>query len=140
MPRARSLTLGCCQFVLVLGATLLLAASAAGTSPDYNPDVAVEEVGRLFNLLFPLVLPDKMPYSWPRGTGAGGDSAAAGGGFGGSVLAGQRRTNGADPDEPAAASRGAASALSMPKRGESECLSRCMGQRKLHPIQCLNIC
>lgn len=142
MPRARSLTLGYSHFVLVLGATLLLAASAAGTSADYNPDVAVEEVGRLFNLLFPLVLPDKMPYSWPRG--AGGDSvAAAGGGFGGSVLAGPRRTNGADPDEPAAASRGAgaaASALSMPKRGESECLSRCMSQRKLHPIQCLNIC
>lgn len=142
MARARSLTVGYCHFVLVLGATLLLAASAAGTSPDYNPDVAVEEVGRLFNLLFPLVLPDKMPYSWPRGAGAGGDSAAAGGGFGGSVLAGPRRTNGADPDEQAAAaaSRGAASALSMPKRGESECLSRCMGQRKLHPIQCLNIC
>lgn len=142
MPRARSLTLGYSHFVLVLGATLLLAASAAGTSPDYSPDVAVEEVGRLFSLLFPLVLPDKMPYSWPRG--AAGDAAlggsAAGGGFGGSVLAGQRRTNGADPDEPAAGASRGASALSMPKRGESECLSRCMGQRKLHPIQCLNIC
>ncbi|XP_037516531.1 uncharacterized protein LOC119393536 isoform X1 [Rhipicephalus sanguineus] len=136
MLRARSVTLGYSQFVLVLGVTLLLAASAAGASSEYNPEVAVEEVGRLFNLLFPLVLPDKMPYSWPRGTAAASsvdasDAAlaqvAAGGGYGG-----QRR----NPDDPASR----ASSLNLPKRGESECLSRCMSQRKLHPIQCLNIC
>ncbi|XP_037516533.1 uncharacterized protein LOC119393536 isoform X2 [Rhipicephalus sanguineus] len=135
MLRARSVTLGYSQFVLVLGVTLLLAASA-GASSEYNPEVAVEEVGRLFNLLFPLVLPDKMPYSWPRGTAAASsvdasDAAlaqvAAGGGYGG-----QRR----NPDDPASR----ASSLNLPKRGESECLSRCMSQRKLHPIQCLNIC
>ncbi|KAH7951657.1 hypothetical protein HPB52_011142 [Rhipicephalus sanguineus] len=110
--------------------------AAAGASSEYNPEVAVEEVGRLFNLLFPLVLPDKMPYSWPRGTAAASsvdasDAAlaqvAAGGGYGG-----QRR----NPDDPASR----ASSLNLPKRGESECLSRCMSQRKLHPIQCLNIC
>lgn len=103
-------------------------------SSEYNPEVAVEEVGRLFNLLFPLVLPDKMPYSWPRGATRAASSSvdasdaalaqvAAAGGFGG-----QRR----NPDDPAS--------LNLPKRGESECLSRCMSQRKLHPIQCLNIC
>lgn len=138
MLRARSVTLGYSQFVLVLGVTLLLAASAAGASSEYNPEVAVEEVGRLFNLLFPLVLPDKMPYTWPRGAAAASSvdasdaalaQAAAGGGYGG----GQRRNN---PDDPASR----ASSLNLPKRGESECLSRCMGQRKLHPIQCLNIC
>ncbi|XP_077482992.1 uncharacterized protein LOC144093464 [Amblyomma americanum] len=137
MLRARSVTLVYSHFVLVLGVTLLLAASAAGVSSEYNPEVAVEEVGRLFNLLFPLVLPDKMPYSWPRGAAAAASVSAsdaalsqAAGGFGGAA----RRP--ADPDEP----RGGSSALSLPKRGESECLSRCMSQRKLHPIQCLNIC
>lgn len=139
MLRARSVTLGYSQFVLVLGVTLLLAASAAGASSEYNPEVAVEEVGRLFNLLFPLVLPDKMPYSWPRGAAGSAASSvdasdaalaqvAAGGGYGG----GQRR----NPED--SASR--ASSLNLPKRGESECLSRCMSQRKLHPIQCLNLC
>ncbi|XP_075548336.1 uncharacterized protein LOC142582465 isoform X2 [Dermacentor variabilis] len=136
MLRARSVTLGYSQFVLVLGVTLLLAASA-GASSEYNPEVAVEEVGRLFNLLFPLVLPDKMPYTWPRGAAAASSvdasdaalaQAAAGGGYGG----GQRR----NPDDHASR----ASSLNLPKRGESECLSRCMSQRKLHPIQCLNIC
>ncbi|XP_075748307.1 uncharacterized protein LOC142814172 isoform X1 [Rhipicephalus microplus] len=132
MLKARGVTLGYSQFILVLGVTLLLAASAAGVSSEYNPEVAVEEVGRLFNLLFPLVLPDKMPYSWPRGaTGAASSSVDASDAALAQVAAGyggQRR----NPDDPAS--------LNLPKRGESECLSRCMSQRKLHPIQCLNIC
>lgn len=120
--RARSASSYFCKLIIVLGVTLLLTASVEA-SADYNADLAVEEVGRLFNLLFPLPLPDKTPYPWRSGGLQGLPS------------------RGRLPRRPAKLfSSQEPSSLNLPKRGESECLKRCVGQGKLHPVQCLTLC
>lgn len=126
--RRTSTSLYFCQLIFVLGVALLLvtAGRSTETSLDYNADVAVEEVGRLFNLLFPLVLPDKKPHSWRSSDPKSRSRHLRVG------LATSRLPTSNDPST--------GSSLSLPKRAESECLRRCVGQGKLHPVQCLTLC
>ncbi|XP_064469215.1 uncharacterized protein LOC135383837 [Ornithodoros turicata] len=134
----RMVNYSCCQLLVLLTFTCLLVVTAAEASVDYNADMAVEEVGRMFNMLFPL-LPavERTPpsVSWrsldeERGRSDDEDDRRNGLSLGPSEVAFSGREGGSGGPPP----------LSHPKRAQSECLMRCLGQRKLHPVQCLTLC